>query len=52
MTSKTSVTDIIKSVSSNAIVVLVTGSNGLVGEGFKAAISLLPVKERDKYIFF
>lgn len=47
-----SVTDAIKSSTPNSVVVLVTGSNGLVGKGFQDAISLLPAKERNNYIFF
>ena len=47
-----SVTDAIKNSSPTSTVVLVTGSNGLVGQGFKAAISTLPTDTKNKYIFF
>ena len=47
-----SVTDAIKKASPNSVVVLVTGSNGLVGQGFQTAISLLPEDEKNKYIFY
>ena len=38
--------------SPNATVILVTGSNGLVGEGLQQAVQSLTVNERDKCIYF